>query len=385
MGNWNERCVGKGRLEMGRLDGAELVAALGLVFVVSGVVIWWQSVLPAVESNQEALYELVMHVLFGGVVLALGVHIEHSSLEAEDRFAVMAWCFSGFLFLLGLAVWSNVSGLLSGGITPAFASDVVVFGSMGGAFGVIAGANRGHARRNRRLADHVDDQRETLILLTRLLRHDIRNDMMAIGGHADLLADIVGQEGERSIDVIRQRTDSIVRLLGDTDTLVKTLEGPREFERVDLSVVLRQEIAVVVDAHPTVDVQAELADDLEVVADGLVHQLFSNLLTNAVAHNDPADLTIRVAATDRGDTVEIVVADDGVGIPEPFRESCFELGEQGPDSDGDGLGLWLVSRLADVYGGSVELTDEPGWGARFVVTLPTADRSSLERRGSSRP
>ena len=118
-------------MERSRLDGSELVAALGLVFVVSGVTLWWESRLPASSTAGAALYELVVHVLFGGVVLALGVHIERSELSPDERFTVMTWCFSAFLFFVGLAAWSNLASLLAVRVTDPFVSDVVVFGSMG--------------------------------------------------------------------------------------------------------------------------------------------------------------------------------------------------------------------------------------------------------------
>lgn len=358
----------------GRLPsaGAELIAALGLVFVVAGVVTWSTSVLPTTDATHAALYELVVHVMFGGVVLVLGIHTERSNLEADQRFDVMVWCFSGFLFLVGLTVWGEIDTLLAGGLSEAFVSDVVVFGSMGGAFGVVAGVNWGHAARNRELAETNEEQRETLVLLTRLLRHDIRNDVTAINGHADLVAEHVDPAGEPSLEVIQRRTDGVIRLLRDTDTLVETLGGERELEALDLSEVLREEVANIVDAYPAVDVRANVPEDLSIVADGLVHQLFSNLLENAVAHNDPEDLRIDVEATDAGEDVVVVVSDDGVGVPEYLREDCFDLGEQGERSDGDGLGLYLVSRLADVYGGSVVLETATD-GATFRVSLPAAD------------
>lgn len=355
-----------------RLDGSELVAALGLVFVVAGVTLWWESILPTTASLQAALYELVVHVLFGGVVLALGVHIERSELSPDERFTVMVWCFSGFLFLLGLAVWSEITVLLEGTVTAGFVSDVVVFGSMGGAFGVIAGVNHGRSVRNGRLAKRNDEQRETLVLLTRLLRHDIRNDMAAINGHAEFLEAHVEPEGESDLEVIQRRSQAVIRLLSDTDTLVETLAEEREFEPIDLSDVLDAEIASVADDHPEVTVESDIPGGLWVVADGLVHQLFSNLLGNAVAHNDPEDLTIRVRALRDEDVIEAVVTDDGRGIPEEVRETCFELGEKGEESGGDGLGLYLVSRLAEVYGGDVSVDDSREGGARFVVTLPAS-------------
>jgi signal transduction histidine kinase len=330
------------------LDGSELVATLGLVFVVSGVTLWWETILPSTSAVHAALYELVVHVLFGAVVPALGVHIERSELSADERFRVMAWFFSGFLFLLALAVWSEVSALLAGTITARFASDVVVFGSMGGAFGVIAGVNHGRSVRNRRLAARNETQWETLVLLTRVLRHDIRNDMTTINGHAELLADHVDSEGEPDLDVIRRRSQSVIRLLRDTDTLMETLETEREFEPFNLTDVLNEEIASIADDHGEVTVESSVPTGLWVVADGLVHQLFSNLLGNAVAHNDTETLTIGVRVTRDGDVVETVVADDGRGILPDVRADCFDLGERGEDSEGDGLGLYLVSRLADV-------------------------------------
>lgn len=356
-----------------QFDGAVLVAALGLVFVLGGVTLWAEAVLPTVDATHQALYGLVTHVLFGGVMLVLGVQVERSQLDPEEHYALMVWCFTGFLLLFGLAVWSAIGSLVAGRVTAEFASQAVVFGSMGGAFGAIAGVNRGRATKNRNLADRVEQQRETLVLLTRLLRHDIRNDMMAISGHADLLADHVEPDGEDSLEVISRRSDATVRLLEDADTLIETLDETREYDHVDLSAVLRDEIENITGSYPSVEVEVDVPEDLTVVADGLVHQLFSNLLENAVAHNDPTDLTVCVEATHEGGAVEVIVADDGDGIPEELREDCFELGEQGPGSAGDGLGLYIVSRLADVCGGTVSLADHPDWGARFRVSLPAAD------------
>lgn len=352
-----------------------LVAALGLVFVLSGVAFWSQSLFPAAESTHAALFELVMHVLFGGVILLLGIHVERSELLPEERREVVVWCFGGFWILLVLAFWSELAALADGSLSRDLVSNVVVFGSMGGAFGGIIGVNRGRARRNAILAERTEEQRETLMLLTRLLRHDIRNDMQAIKAHAGFLEETVAPDGEPSLRVIQQRSDAIVRLLKDSSTLVETLGADRELHPVLLNRVVEEEVTSITDGHPDVTVETDIPAGTRVVSDGLIHQLFSNLLGNAVAHNDPEGLTIWIEATSDGETVDIVVRDDGMGIPEEIRETCFNLGEQGSESDGDGLGLYLVSRLADVYGGSIELKDAPGGGAQFEITLlaPSAD------------
>ncbi|MFB6207041.1 MAG: sensor histidine kinase [Haloglomus sp.] len=354
------------------LGGSELVAALGLVFVLSGVTFWSQSTLPGAESVPIALYELVMHVLFGVVILLLGVHIERSELAPEERREVLLWCFSAFLFFFWLAVWSGLDAVLSATLTRELVSNIVVFGSIGGALGGIIGVNRGRADRNEQLVEQTEAQRETLELLTRLLRHDIRNDMQVINAHAGFLEETVTEEGAESLSVIEQRSDATLRLLEDTSTLLETLGSDRELRPIALRTVVEQEAAGIREEHPDVTVETDVPDDLRVVADGLLHQVFLNLLSNAAVHNDVENLAVRVEARANDDEVDITVSDNGAGIPDAVRETCFELGKKGPGSAGDGLGLYLVSRLVEVYGGSVAVGASPSGGAQFDITLPAA-------------
>lgn len=361
MDGWKRRLV----------DASSLVALLGLVFVVVGAGFWIVELAPAATSIPEALYDLTLHVIFGGVILVLGVHIERSELHPEERFVVLVWCYGGFSLMFLLSVWGHLGAILAGELTVAFASDFVVFTSLGGAFGVIAGVNWGRAAKNRRLADQNQEQRETLALLTRLLSHDIRNDMSLIDGHAELLGDHVEDEGRSHLQVIRDRVDETDQLLADANALVKSLDEDRDLEAIDLSRVLDREVASIRENHPAVTVHATIPSGITVEADNLLRQLFSNLLQNAVLHNEAAALTIQVTAQESEETAVVTVSDDGRGIQLAVRDSCFELGEQGPESNGDGIGLYLVSRLADIYGGSVDVDESADGGARFRVTLPT--------------
>lgn len=355
------------------MDASALVALLGLVFVVIGVALWYLELAPRADSVHRVLFELVVHVLFGGVILVLGVHIERSELLPEERFAVMVWCYGGFTLMFVLSVWGHLGPILGGQLTVNFASDFVVFTSLGGAFGVVSGVNWGRYRKNEVLAERNKEQSETLALLTRLVSHDIRNDMAIIKGNAEILTEYVDEEARSRVELIQERIDETVQLLEDASALVKSIDEEREFDRIDLSRVLETETTAIAEDHPEVDIETEIPTGITVEADGLIQQLFSNLLQNAVFHNEVADLTIRVSAERNGDSVEVTVSDDGKGIPPEVRERCFELGEQGPDSGGDGIGLYLVSRLTEVYGGSVTLDESPEGGARFRISLPIAE------------
>lgn len=353
------------------VNGSAFVAVLGLAFVVSGVTLWVTELAANAETLHRALYQLVMHVLFGGVILVLGAYIERSSLSPEDRFSVLVWFYGGFTLMFCLSVWGHLESIQQGALTVAFVSDFVVYTSLGGAFGVVAGVNRGQASKNRRLADRNRDQRETLALLTRLVSHDVRNDIAIVKGYAELLEDVVDEDDAYAVDVIQNRMENTTTLLEDAGTLVKTLDEDRELTPVNLSRVLRQEIASLEESSPAVEIETEIPDDITVRADSLLKQVFSNLLNNAVAHNDPAELTISVRAERETGWVAVEIADDGAGIPPEDHERCFELGEQGPESDGDGIGLYLVSRLTTLYGGEVDVDESASGGAKFTVRLPT--------------
>lgn len=91
-----------------------------------------------------------------------------------------------------------------------------------------------------------------------------------------MLADHVEPEGEADLEVIQRRSQSVIRLLVDTDTLMERLEEEREFDPIDLTAVVREEVASVADDRPAVTVESEIPDGLWAGADGLAHQLFSN-------------------------------------------------------------------------------------------------------------
>jgi signal transduction histidine kinase len=104
-------------------------------------------------------------------------------------------------------------------------------------------------------------------------------------------------------------------------------------------------------------------------------QVVRNLVDNAVRHARTA-VTLSVAAVDGA--AELVVDDDGPGIPEGERDRVFErfvrLDEaRARDAGGSGLGLAIVKEIVAAHGGTVTLSSSAAGGARFVVRLPSVD------------
>ena len=103
-------------------------------------------------------------------------------------------------------------------------------------------------------------------------------------------------------------------------------------------------------------------------------RLFTALLENAVKHHDRREGIITVRTTDLGERIQVVVEDDGPGIPPELRERAMELLTTLKPRDtveGSGVGLALARRVVSRSGGVIQLSDGPTGGLQVTFTLPT--------------
>lgn len=106
----------------------------------------------------------------------------------------------------------------------------------------------------------------------------------------------------------------------------------------------------------------------------LLRQVLNNLIDNAVKYTGQ-DTTIHVVVALRDGQAELAVTDEGDGVaPEDLQRIFRRFERADTRSEGLGLGLYLVWRIAQAHGGEVRAEPAPnGHGTRFVVTLPAAD------------
>ena len=102
-------------------------------------------------------------------------------------------------------------------------------------------------------------------------------------------------------------------------------------------------------------------------------KIFFNLLSNAFKYT-PADKSITVSISTKEKTVEIEVADEGIGIAAEKQHSLFQrfesLVKQNILQPSSGIGLSLVKEMVEMHHGTIEVDSQPGTGSRFTVILP---------------
>jgi len=237
--------------------------------------------------------------------------------------------------------------------------------------------------RNARLLAEARQVGQVKSSFLNLAAHELRTPLTVIKGYLSLLEDgtfaVPGEMGEIvSILAAKARElESLIEALLVTARL-ETGRLPREADRLDADDAVRDALDRIAPRARLegARLEARLAEEEAVVhADrGHVARILDNLLNNALTYSDrPARVTVAVR---RREGVEIVVRDEGVGIPADQHDRVFERfhrldGDDSPFSPGLGLGLSISRELAQFNEGSLRLeASAPGKGSTFVLSLP---------------
>jgi len=263
--------------------------------------------------------------------------------------------------------------------------------SLGGAIGLFIGISQVRsivhtlrAERQSLRAEHLETQRDLIDHLNGILRHEVLNSTQVIVGTADAIqdADEPVEPTDERIERILRHGEELTTVIQEVKTLLNVTQPDRKLRTIDLVDVVRTEVEKTRDHHPEVDVAVQVDDDVHVRGDELFGRIFGNLLRNAVDHNDTDSLRISVVVERVVGSAVVSVSDDGGGIPERKLETLFDR----PQTDDNGLGLYLVAELVESYGGTIDLVDTGNEGTIFEITFPVAesDRSVDPESGPNR-
>jgi signal transduction histidine kinase len=217
-----------------------------------------------------------------------------------------------------------------------------------------------------------------------LMGHDINNMHQVALGYLELARDMHPVTGrseflDKPIEVLQRGA----QLIQNVRKLRKLKDGVFQTQEVDMCVVLRdvqREFGAVPNKAITLSTNGH--EHCLIHANELLHDVFANLVSNAIKHTgDHADIIIDMDTVKENgrEYCRVKVEDDGPGIPDDFKGKIFNRMLRGSTkAKGMGLGLYLVKSLVDSYGGQVWVEDrihgDHTKGARFVVVLPAVEK-----------
>jgi PAS domain S-box-containing protein len=220
--------------------------------------------------------------------------------------------------------------------------------------------------------NQLEAQRNNLEVLNSIVRHDIRNDLQLIQTYVEIIQS--QSEDMEYLDEILKAAKSATEITESAKDITNVmLQSSDDTTPVPLRSVLQTEIQDIRASYEKAIVTLDgHIPDVEVAADEMLNSVFRNLLNNAVQHNDKEIPEVAVAARANESRVVVHIADNGPGIPDERKETIFEEEHMGLESDGTGLGLYLVRTLVDRYEGQVRVVDNDPDGAVFILSLPRA-------------
>ena len=212
----------------------------------------------------------------------------------------------------------------------------------------------------------IKEARKELDTYNSLLRHDIGNRLQIALASIEL-----AREEKISDDIKGLIEKAFENLVAIKDLLMKlrmiSIAYERNLKRIDLNNVISESIGYFKEIanEKGIKINYEEGDGI-VLANDLLINIFSNIIENSIKHSGCKNIYIKTRKENGYYVVEI--EDDGNGIPDEIRDKIFELGVKGKESNGSGLGLHLVKKIVEIYGGKVNL-ESGKEGTKFEIYL----------------
>ena len=235
--------------------------------------------------------------------------------------------------------------------------------------------------RVRKRTRELQARNEELDTFSRTVSHDLIGPLSTLHGYAEVARDAASRrEASLEIESIDAMDALSMRLSNTITELLDYARAGRHEGMVGLvnpSYAAGEVIENLAGLLSGRDIEVSLEEGLPdvLVEEVKLKQVLSNLIANSIKHGaGEGTLRIEIGGYREGDTAVIFVRDDGVGIRRDHQDGVFREFERlspGGETPGIGLGLSIVKRAVEGWGGRVWLESAPGEGAAFFFTAPT--------------
>ena len=209
-----------------------------------------------------------------------------------------------------------------------------------------------------------------------VVSHDLKATLRGINSLVDWLnedyAEVLDEQGRRYLQLLQDRVKRMHDLI--EGILQYSRVGRIEDERIEID--LNRLVAEVIDlVAPPEHITVKIVNPLPtlVVERVRIIQVFQNLISNAVKYMDKPEGRVEISCQPVDGFWEFRISDNGPGIDEKYFAKIFQIFQTLAPRDkveGTGIGLSLVKKIVEKYGGTIRVESEVGKGSTFIFTLP---------------
>ncbi|NPV49924.1 MAG: PAS domain S-box protein [Candidatus Methanofastidiosum sp.] len=208
--------------------------------------------------------------------------------------------------------------------------------------------------------NQIEELNETLQIMNKILRHDLLNKLTIMKSSLWLLEE---KNDKSSIDRLNRSIDSGIGLIERIRELESFIMAKGELIPVSISEVAEE-------VSNNIHIQVKINGNAIALADQALFSVFENIYRNAIVHGKTDNIDVDISS--KKNICEIRITDTGEGIPEFIKDNVFEEGISYGSGKGSGLGLYIVKKTIDRYGGTITVEDNKPKGTIFIIKLKCA-------------
>ncbi len=230
--------------------------------------------------------------------------------------------------------------------------------------------------RQAQLLKQVEAANQELADFAHVVSHDLKAPLRAIDSLAKWLAadykDKFDDEGREQLNLLLGRVKRMHDLIDGILQYSRAGRIREEAVEVDLAELV-PEVIDLLGPPSRIRVAVETPLPTVIIERTRIAQVFQNLLSNAIKYMDKPEGLVRVGCAEEGGFWKFYVSDNGPGIEEKDQQRVFQLFQTlkpRDRADSTGVGLAVVKKAVDLYGGKVWIESKVGEGSTFYFTLP---------------
>jgi len=220
----------------------------------------------------------------------------------------------------------------------------------------------------KRLEKTKEELNEILTLINKILRHDVLNDLTILSNYLEIYKKTKDDETLNKAFKSIEKSVKLIRDMRELEILASAGTNLTSFN-------VREVVLNVIKEHECESVKFTINGNCNVLADKALYSVISNIVRNAITHGKANNICINMEEKDG--MCEIRIADDGKGIPDEIKGKIFSEGYTHGKTGNTGLGLYIIQKTIERYGGDISVEDNKPKGTVFVIKL----RPAIENNG----
>ena len=230
-------------------------------------------------------------------------------------------------------------------------------------------------QRQSQLLKQLEKVNEELRSFGYIVSHDLKAPLRGVKVLVDWIytdyIDKLDEEGKHNMELLVSRVDRMHNLIDGILQYSRVGRSKEYISQVNLNELLIDIIDLIA---PPENIEITIEDGLPVIEceRTRITQVFQNLLSNAVKYNDKQHGFIKIGCTESIDFWKFSVNDNGPGIEEKHYDKIFQMFQTLSPRDkfeSTGVGLTVVQKIVELYGGKIWVESQVGQGSTFIFTI----------------